>query len=178
MKRLGALVLIALGAGLILLGLLFAIGMAGELRRLAIAGVALAAGALAAGYGLRRYRQADAESPEQLRAEILALARVEDGEIAVAEVEAKLGRRAPLAAAILAELERQGRCQPGSRDGASYYVFPELQPRLMIRRCEYCSFELPLSKQLSECPRCGGSLVHRIQRQSSSKGAAYGMDED
>jgi hypothetical protein len=177
MKRMAGASLVALGAGLVVLGLLFLVGMAGELRRLAVALVSMAAGAVAAGLGLRLYRQADAASPAQLRAEILELARSKNGEITTADVEAALGRRAARADEVLRALVAAGRCRRHEHEGAAYYVFAELQPRMMVRRCQYCRFELPLSAALGECPRCGGSLRTDVEKRSLGGDDLYGMDE-
>jgi len=59
--------LIVLGVALMLLGLLFLAGAAGQVRRLAVAGVSLVLGAASAGYGVRGWRAAEASSPEAIQ---------------------------------------------------------------------------------------------------------------
>ncbi len=177
MKRLGAVVLILLGVGLIGLGLLFAMAAGGGSHRLLIGVAALASGAVASGIGLRLYKQADAASPAQLRAEILELARRRNGEISQTDVQALLGRRSAGAAEVLAELVADKQCSRSVKDGTDYYLFADLQPRVMIRRCEFCRAQLPLSEELLSCPECGGTFDLKVERRSLSQDDAYSMDE-
>ncbi len=177
MKRLAAVLLIVCAVGLILLGLLFAMASGGGSHRLLIGVAGLGLGAVAGGFGLRLYKQADAASPAQLRAEILELARRRNGEISQADVLAQLGRRSAGAADVLAELVAEKLCSRGVKDGAAYYLFADLQPRVMIRRCEFCQAQLPLSEELLSCPECGGSFDLKVERRSLAEEDAYSMDE-
>jgi hypothetical protein len=178
MKRLSSVLLTVLGVGLVLLGLLFLIGAGGRGYRYLIAVISLAVGGALAGLGIRLFKQADAASPAQLRADILELARREDGEISEGEVLAALGRRAVGAPAVLAAMVGEGLCERKTVKGAPYFVFAELQPRLMVRRCEYCKTELPLAEDLTECPNCGGTIKTQVESRSLSKGDdVYSMDE-
>jgi Zn finger protein HypA/HybF involved in hydrogenase expression len=175
MKRLlGTLVALA-GLGSIAFGLLFLVGSRGETRLLVVGGVALVVGAVLAGLGIRWFRRATLESPEYIRAEILALARRRNGELSRADVAAQLGRRAHLAEAQLLALQGQGVCRAARKDGAEFYVFENLQPRLTIRRCEYCGAEVQLEHEATTCPSCGGTITTEVERLSLSDG--YAMDE-
>lgn len=176
MKRLGAVVLVLLGTGLMLLGLLFLMGAAGRGHRYAVAAAGLCGGAVLVGAGVRLFKSAEAASPEQLRAEILALARRRSGELAWSDVEAALGRRARTARRALAALEEEGLCRWQDKAGASSWVFKDLQPRLLVVRCQYCQAELPLETEARQCPNCGGTLETRVERRSLSDGE-YRMDE-
>jgi hypothetical protein len=176
-KRAGAVFLVILGIASILFGLLFVLGAAGRTHRYVVAAVALALGGVFTGLGIRFFKQADRASPEQIRAEILALAREQNGEISEAEIQAVLGRRFSGAADVLSEMRAANLCQIQKRKTEIYYVFPEMQPRLTIRRCEFCSSELPLDEDLDSCPNCGGSIKTQMERLSVSKDDAYNMDE-
>jgi predicted RNA-binding Zn-ribbon protein involved in translation (DUF1610 family) len=179
MKRLSSVLLTVLGVCLVLLGLLFLIGAGGRGYRYLIAVISLALGGALAGLGIRLFKQADAASPAQLRADILALAKREDGEISEGEVMAGLGRRAAGAPAVLAAMVDEGLCEQRTIKGAPYFVFRELQPRLMVRRCEYCNAELPLAGEVTECPNCGGTIKTQVESRSLSKGEdVYSMDDE
>jgi len=166
------------GVLLVALGLLFLVGAGGHASRYAVAFVSMLAGAVLTGFGLRLHRRLEASSPEQLRAEILALARREDGELSGADVDAALGRRRAGAVAVIEDLVRAGTCRRESREGATFYVFESLLPRLVVKRCGYCDFEAPISEKTGECPKCGGALRTAVAAQSLSGGPElYGMDE-
>jgi hypothetical protein len=177
MRRLFAGVTVASGVMLVGLGLLFVVGAAGQARRLVIGAVLLGLGALVAGVGVRTYKREEAASPEQLRAELLELARRRSGEISETDVAAALGRRAEAALAELRRMVTNGECRRSAVDGTDYYTFPDLQPRLAVRRCQFCSAELPLAEELASCPSCGGLIKTEVRRVARSGDDAYGMDE-
>ena len=177
MKRIFAVLLTVVGISLVLLGLLFMLGAAGRIYRYVVAVVCLALGGALAGLGVRFFKQAEAASPEQLRAELLKLARRRNGEISEADVAAALGRRAPAAETELAAMVEQGLCRRRHAEGAVYYLFEELQPRLVVRRCEFCKAELPLESEITECPNCGGTIKTQVESRSLSGGDHYSMDD-
>lgn len=177
MKRTGSVILVVLGILLILFGLLFLLGSAGKLYRYIIAGVSLGLGGVLTGLGIRFYKQVDAVLPEYIRAEILDLARKHNGEISQDDIRAALGRRFPQADKILAELQVEDICREQKKGIAIYYVFPEIQPRLAIKRCEYCGSQIPLKEDLESCPECGGTIKTKVERLSLSKDDYYSMDE-
>jgi hypothetical protein len=177
MKRLAGVALVLGGVGLVLLGLLFLVGAAGRAGRYLVGVVSLTLGGTVAGLGARLVKEAAAASPERLRAEILELARRRSGEVSEAEVGAELGTRAAGAPAVLAALEGERLCVRRSREGATYFVFESLQPRLVVRRCEYCNAELPVSGNVTSCPTCGGSVKTQVESRSLSGGDAYRMDD-
>lgn len=177
MKRIAAVLLIGFGILAVLFGLLFLVGSGGQATRLVIGAVALGIGAVCAGFGLRLIKQARAEDPRQLVAEIMALAKREDGEISEEEIVAALGERAHLTGEILGRMARSGVCKRTSDRRGVFYVFPELQPRLQVRRCEYCMADLPLNEEVSKCPNCGGEVRVKVERRSVAGEDVYGMDE-
>ncbi len=178
MRRVAAVMGIGLGTLLALLGVLFLVGADGEVRRLVVAAIGLVGGAALVGVGIRLWKVAEALSPARLRVEILEAAKREDGEISAPELEAALGRRFAPAEPVLERLVSEGRCRRQQRSGGLYYVFPELQPRLAVRRCEYCGAELPLADELSSCPSCGGAVQTGVVQRSFSGGEGlFSMDE-
>ncbi len=177
MKRAGAIFLIVFGVLLVLFGLLFIMGSAGRVYRFVIAAVSLALGGVLAGMGIRFFKQADMLLPEQLRAEIMQLAKERNGEVSEADIRAALGRRFPHADKVLGEMRVMNLCRLQKREGEIYYVFPDIMPRLTIRRCQYCGAELPLDEQLDACPNCGGSIKTNVEKLSLSKEEFYNMDE-
>ena len=176
MKRTGAITLTLFGTSLILLGLLFLVGSGGQQRRLIVAGLGLGLGAIGTGFGVRAFKMADAASPEQLRAEILDLARKKNGEVGFNEISAALGRRINSGQRVLEDLVTEGVCRRGREEGREYYVFPEMQPRLMARYCQYCDAEFPISDEREDCPNCGGTLETKAAAHSVTEGSVFSMD--
>ncbi|MBI5160772.1 MAG: hypothetical protein HY996_05075 [Micrococcales bacterium] len=176
MKRGLAFALVGVGVLLVALGLLFLVGAAGQTSRLVVAGAGLVVGAACAAIGVAMHRRADAESPETLRAAILDLARQKNGEVSRADVAAALGARMPKAEPVLDELVRNGVCKATDRDGHPYLVFESMQPRLVIKKCRFCTYEAPLGDDRATCPNCGGALDTVRTARSVSGGDAYGMD--
>jgi hypothetical protein len=176
MKRVLAMLMCLAGGALFLLGLLFLVGAGGAGHRYAIAVVALGAGAALLGFGVRGFRAADADSPEQILAEVLELARHGNGEVSELEVCAALGRRASLVPPVLAKLVEEKLCERRAKDGSTFYLFADLQPRLFVKKCRYCGAELSIASQAPKCPRCGGELASAVARHAVSADA-YKMDE-
>jgi hypothetical protein len=177
-RRLGGALLAALGVAVILLGLLFLVGSAGRGSRLATAAVAFLLGAVVCGLGVRLVRRAATLDPARLEAELLALGRQHNGEVAETEVAAALGDRLAAARPVLDRLLASGTAQRHVSDGAGYLVFPALQPRLQARHCEYCGAELPVSDDVASCPQCGGKVATRVVRRSLAAGEVFAMDEE
>ncbi len=177
MKRSASVVLVVVGIGLVALGLLFLVGAGGEVHRFVIAAAGLALGGAAVGFGVRWFKQADRLAPDYIRAEIMELARRRNGEISEPDLMAILGRRWPHALEPLSKMLSAGTCRKRVVDDTDYYVFVDMQPRLTVRRCEFCSAELPLDGKLTSCPNCGGTLKTDVERLSLSKDDAYSMDE-
>jgi len=177
MKR-GVAVLLAVGGGLLfLLGLLFVIGAAGRGSRYGVGVAGLGAGAVLLGFGVRWFRAADADSPEQILAELLEAARRRNGELSELEIGAALGRRAALAAPLLERLVAERLCVRKASGSGTAYVFADLQPRLFVRRCQYCGAETSIVSQAIKCPRCGGSVGTAAERREVGDEGAYRMDE-
>jgi hypothetical protein len=174
-KRLAAAAVCSAGVLVMGLGLLFLIGSAGQTRRLAVAVLALALGGVAAGFGLRAWRRLDRLRPEVLRGEILDAARRRSGIVSEDDLVAALGRRWAAGSAVLRALVAEGVCE--SDAGRRLYVFPSLQSRLAVRRCEYCGSELPLEGEVTSCPSCGGTVRLGVERVGPRDGDAYRMDE-
>jgi len=178
MKRLVAVLLFLVGLAALLFGLLFLIGSDGQSTRLMVAATGLIFGAALVGVGVRMFKQARREDPDFIKAELLTLAKREDGEISEHELRGALGARWSKAEAVLLALQADGTCQLGKTQGGAYYTFPHLQPRLAVRRCEFCQAELPLDDELVSCPQCGGSVKIGVKRVSLGEGEVYSMDDD
>ena len=176
MKIIGSVVSVLLGVGLMLLGLLFLVGAAGRGSRYLVAVVGLALGGGLCCLGVWLFSKVKATSPDQLEADVLVLAKREDGEISLAEIAAQLGPRFELGTRQLSRMVDLGLCKRQDRQGQPYYVFPHLQPRLMVLRCEFCKAELPLNEAVDACPRCGGSVASKVEQRAASDD--YSMDED
>jgi len=138
--------------------------------------VGLGLGGVATGLGIRSYRSAEALSPERLRAEILELAKREDGELSRAEVVAALGTRATAAARIVDAMLAEGVCRRTLLQGTEYLVFPALQPRVVGRYCQYCDTELSLAAEVTSCPSCGGTLTRKVVQRALGGEEYFGMD--
>lgn len=178
MGRVSAIASNAAGLFLLLLGLLFLLGAAGQIRRVFIGLVFMGAGAILMGLGIRALKRLALITSEKLREDILELARRQDGEIAWKEVVAKLGWRAEHGLPVIEQMMREGSCRRRLRKSETFYIFPELQPRLMVLYCEYCKAEYPISSDQTSCPNCGGPLVTRVAVRSLSEGEFFGMDEE
>jgi hypothetical protein len=177
MKRLGSIFLVIFGIALILFGLLFLIGSAGKTHRLAIGAASLALGAVLTGFGIRFFKQADMILPAYIKAEIMEMARVHNGEVSETDIQAKLGRRFKHALDVLADMQAKGLCARRKKTGTFYYVFDDIIPRLTIRRCEFCGAEISLEEELASCPNCGGTIKTDVEKLSLSKGDFFSMDE-
>ena len=127
---------------------------------------------------MRAFRRAASLDPERLEADILELARRGNGEVAEAELAAALGDRLDAARPVLDRLLAAGTCRRQVKDGTAYLLFPALQPRLQIRRCEYCGAELPVVEQVTRCPACGGAVKVEVVQRSLAAGETFAMDED
>ncbi len=176
--RVRAFLLAAFGVFLLLFGLLFLVGAGGQMRRVAIGFVGLSGGALATGFGIRNFKRAELWSPEQLRADILEVARRKNGEVSMSDIEARLDRRVRVVGPVLEKMGLEGVTREGTRDGGRYFVFPHLQPRLMIRFCRYCDAEFPVSNESDSCPNCGGTLETRVATRSISEGEVFSMQPE
>lgn len=177
MKHLFAIVLVVVGILAALLGILFLIGAAGQTGRYLVSLASLVTAAVTLGFGLLLFRQAKRLDPELIRAEILELAQKKNGELSQQDIQALLAKRFDAAAPVLLQMQQRGVCQMASKDGVTYYNFLSLQPRLTIRRCEFCQAELPLAATLVSCPQCGGTVTTEVQQVSLSNSKLYGMDE-
>jgi len=174
--RLKVVVLSIAGSVLLSLGLLFLAGSAGMPRRLVLAAVFGASGALLIGLGVRAFRRWKMVAPDVLEDEILELARRQDGEVTMAEIEAALAWRFPSARGVIESLVGRGTCRRAVKSSRDYLVFPELQPRLTVRFCAYCDREFPVNEATETCPSCGGSVETRVVVRSLSDGESFAMD--
>ena len=129
----------------------------------AIAAVMLVIGAALAIWGGMTLRGLGETSPKRVAARITELAEASgQGEVTMSEAVAELGVPHDAALAAFNLLERQSRCHREYRDEKEVYVFPELVPSLVKRKCPYCGAEFSVKKAVHRCPHCGGDL--RLER--------------
>lgn len=170
-------VVVAGGVLMILFGLLFLVGAGGQARRIFIGFAGLGLGGVAAGFGVRAFKRALSDSPEQIRAEIMALAGRHNGEISEEDIAAELGSRFEVSKKVLQGLLSSGTCRRASHNRGVFYVFPELQPRLLVQRCTYCKTEFDLSENINKCPNCAGPIETGVASFSMSSGGYFHMDQ-
>jgi len=168
--------MVGVGVVLVLLGLLFLVGSGGQVRRVVVAVVGLGLGGAAVGLGVRTFKRAEAVSPERIRAEILELARREDGEVTLDEIRAELGVRAAHADGVLDAMVAAGACSRHVSGGSHHFVFDDLLPRLLGRYCQYCDAEFKVAADIDSCPNCGGTLEKRVVSRSVAGGDYFKMD--
>lgn len=178
MSRFSSVLSIVAGVLSGLLGLLFMMGAAGHFRRVAIALIFLLVAAGLIGLGLRSLKRLALIQPEKLREDILEMARKRNGEIARSDVQATLGWRSRHTRPVIEAMMQEGRCRRALKGGETFYIFPELQPRLTVLYCEYCKAEYPISTEVSSCPNCGGPLSPRVAQRSLAEGEVFSMDEN
>jgi hypothetical protein len=101
-------------------------------------------------------------APKHVAALITELAEKGDGEVTISQVVAELEVPHDAAVAAFNMLERQARCHREYRNEKEIYVFPELKPSAVSRRCPYCGAEFSVKTPVYKCPHCGGDL--RLER--------------
>jgi len=178
MNRFSAFFSAVFGLFLLMLGLLFLMGSAGMIRRVFIGLVLMALGAILIALAVRAFRRLAMLTPDKLQEDVLDLAARNNGEVAWNEIQASLGWRAPHTRPVIEEMMTKGSCRRAMKGAEIFYIFPELQPRLMVLYCEYCEAEYPISSDSDSCPNCGGPLVTRVAVRSLSEGEAFSMDAD
>ena len=152
-----AMLLLALGALLGLLGLIFLIapGRAGTgLIMLVISAVLI-------GLAASRLKAMKSLSPEGVEQQITAVAADAGGEVTVGAVAGVTGLEDGYVRQGLERLMRKGMVQVELRDGVDHYLFPGLKQEKMIKKCPYCGNEYPLAQAGRTCPSCGGNLEIR-----------------
>ena len=147
-----------LGAVLITGGLIFLCAAVESSSRLPIALALLVIGGGLAAWAGFRWRKARSLSPAVLDDRIIALADQHDAEITLAQAVSSLGVPDEAARAALARLEANGLCRQEKREGRTFYLFPGLRERKVVRRCAYCGNEYSVREPLHKCPNCGGTL--------------------
>ena len=128
-----------------------------------IAAVLLALGGALAVWGGLALRRLGETGPKRVAARITELAEASgQGEVTLSEAVAELNVPHDAALAAFNLLERQSRCHREYRNEKEVYVFPELQPSVVKRKCPYCGAEFSVKKAVHRCPHCGGDL--RLER--------------
>lgn len=173
MKTFAGVAAILLGVFLFLVGLLFLLASDGQLHRYVVAGLGILLGASAGMTGALLLFRAVLASPDRVRPALMALAKTRDGELTLVELQANLQSRAAVAEDILGQMLVSGECE---RRGDTF-LFPALQPRIVLRRCNHCGHEAPLASEDERCPSCGASMNVRRETRADADDGLYGMDE-
>ncbi|MBN1259193.1 MAG: hypothetical protein JXB35_00795 [Anaerolineae bacterium] len=159
MKRTWVTIILIVSALLLGLGLLFLCAAIREPRRLPLTMILLGLGGAGAFWSGRTLQRLRSQTPEVLAERITALARAGNAEVTLPQIVAELTVPHDAAIAALNTLERRGECQRDVREDREVYVFPGLQPSLVVRRCPYCGSEFSVKQALYKCPQCGGDLT-------------------
>jgi hypothetical protein len=154
-----ALVLMALGALLGLLGIIFLIAPGRALTGL----IMLVLGGVLIGFAASRLKVMRTLSPEGVEQQILAAAAAANGEVTVATVAGTSGLEDNCVREGLERLLQKGLVQVEVRGGTEHYLFAGLKEEKMIKKCPYCGNEYPLGQPGRVCPSCGGNLEIRPQ---------------
>ncbi len=173
MKMIAGVGALLMGVFLFGVGVLFLLATDGQLHRLVVAALGIGLGVTSGMAGCLLLYRAVQSSPDRVRPALLALARARDGEITLAEIEAGLGSRAPVAQDVLGKMLMSGDCE---RRGDTF-LFPAFQPRVVLRRCDHCDHEAPLASDDERCPSCGASMTVRRETKADADDGLYRMDE-
>lgn len=153
-----ALVVLAVGIGLAVLGVIFLIAAAGSGTRL-IAGLAMGAiGVAAAVFGISRLRLIKESDPERVMTRIADLATRSGGDVTLGQVVGDLRVPTAVAERALSDLTGRGMCTVERRGQETFYVFGGIKPDKVTRECPYCGSEFSIREPRDTCPSCGGNL--------------------
>lgn len=173
MKLIAGVAAVLLGVFLFGVGLLFLLAVDGQIHRLVVAALGLGLGATSGMAGCLLLYRVVQSSPDRVRPALLGLVKARDGEITLAEIEASFGTRAKVAQDVVGKMLVTGECE---RRGDTF-LFPALQPRVVLRRCDHCGHEAPLASDDERCPSCGASMKVRRETRADADDGLYGMDE-
>lgn len=162
MNRTVLFLVIGVAVVLIVVGLIFLCGMAGEgasIFRLLISLILLGTGGGLAFWGGTSLRRAVSLAPDNLDDQITRLARQRGGELTLAQVVSALKAPDEAVEEALALLMDRGQAFPEYRqERGEVYVFPGLKAARMVRRCESCGTEYSVKEAVYVCTRCGGKV--------------------
>ena len=85
----------------------------------------------------------------------------------------RVGSAGGVAEEILGQMLVSGDCE---RRGDTF-LFPALQPRVVLRRCDHCEHEAPLASDDERCPSCGASMTVRRETKADADDGLYCMEE-
>ncbi len=151
---------IALVGGVVLaLGLIFLCAATSDAARLPLAVILLVLGAIIAGGSGYFWWQARARSPEQLATRFTELAKASGhAELSIADAMSSTNASAEEVQAAFALLERKNQAHRTRRADREVYVFPGLEEKKMVRRCQHCGREYSIKEAVYTCTNCGGQV--------------------
>jgi hypothetical protein len=158
MKHAGNFVLLIVSGLMLALGMLFLCAAVEDPRRLPLSLILLVGGGALALWSGLRLRRAYSLAPERLAERITALARVHEAEVTLPQVVADLNAPQEQALAALNLLETGGVCYRDFRGEKEVYIFPDLLPSKVVRRCPYCGSQFSVRNPVYKCPHCGGAI--------------------
>jgi hypothetical protein len=149
---------LAVGLGLLLLGVVFLIASAGRATRLPVGLVLGALGVAAIAFALSRLKLLREASPQRVMARVADLATRSGGEVTLGQVVGDLGLPTDMAERALSDLAARGMCTAEVRGQETFYVFAGIQPHKITRQCPYCGSEFSVREARDTCPSCGANL--------------------
>ena len=158
MRRTAAFIILAVGAVILAgtLALFCAATVNPEWLPLAVLLLVVGVGlALWGGLSLRRLTR---QAPENLSDRITSLAEAHEGEVTLSEAVAELDMPDEAVLAAFDLLQRKGRAFRERQGDREVYIFPDLKPQKVTRRCPYCGTEFAVKEAVYRCPHCGGDL--------------------
>jgi DNA-directed RNA polymerase subunit RPC12/RpoP len=158
MKQVGIFFVLVVAGIMLALGLLFLCASAEDPGRLPLSVILLVGGGAAALWAGRTLRRAYNLAPGRLAERITALARAHDAEVTLPQVMADLNAPREEALAALNLLEERGATYREFRGERELYVFPDLLPSKVVRRCPYCGSQFSVKTPIYKCPHCGGAV--------------------
>ncbi|HOT77594.1 MAG TPA: zinc ribbon domain-containing protein [Candidatus Wallbacteria bacterium] len=150
-------IMIAAGAAFILLGLLFLIASMTNPARMNIAAVSGFIGAALMYFSFSAIAHINFNSPDNLAALILKIARKNNGYFTAAEVIARLNITAEKFDEVIDYMLRGRMASEETRDGAIVYK-TDSAGSTVKRKCEFCGSEFNVRDSLTSCPSCGGNV--------------------
>ena len=153
-----AIAVLAVGIGLVFLGVIFLIASSGSATRLIVGLVLSGLGGVAIIFAITRLKLIKEADPERVMTRIADLATRSGGDVTLGQVVGDLGVPTALAERALSDLTGRGMCTVERRGQETFYVFGGIRPDKVTRECPYCGSEFSIREPRDTCPSCGANL--------------------